>query len=197
MKLPIKGTDYEVEAIGDTARFIDDLINNGEYRLNTCLDVGANVGLFSIWANKFFKTIYAVEANPNTYSVLEQNIKNNNLTNVKIFNKAICGDNKMRRISNDQSDGGNRLVGDNEGVEVEGVTLAKFILDNEIEHIDLLKIDIEDGETEVFNSPDFLDIADRISLITGEHYNNIQSSLANAGFKLVERTDKHGFYAYR
>ena len=51
------------------------------------LDIGANVGAFSMFVSKFTKHVYAVE--PMLYKVLEQNIKLNNIKNITVLDNAL------------------------------------------------------------------------------------------------------------
>lgn len=48
------------------------------------VDIGANIGIFSLFAASLGSTVYAFEPNPETFSFLQKNIKENGLLN-KIF----------------------------------------------------------------------------------------------------------------
>lgn len=50
------------------------------------IDIGANIGFYSILFSKKFKQIYSFEPNKRNYLVLEKNIKRNNTKNINIFN---------------------------------------------------------------------------------------------------------------
>lgn len=68
---------------------------SGEYEAGydgsrlTIVDIGANIGSFSVWASSRWpgSTIHALEPNPQTFSFLQKNtIKH---TNIKLYNKAV------------------------------------------------------------------------------------------------------------
>ena len=95
--------------------------------------------------------------------------------------------------------GSNRLVtgeGSDKTEKVQVKTLATFMKDEGIDHIDILKIDIENGEDEVFTAPDFKDVASKISFIIGEHAGSVVSdALRKNGFSFFDYP--HGFTAER
>ena len=67
------------------------------------IDVGANMGLWTIQASKHFDHIYSFEPNPEIYPILLRNIKMNNINNVTLENIAIAdydGELKLNRYYN-------------------------------------------------------------------------------------------------
>ena len=56
---------------------------------------------------------------------------------------------------------------------------------------DILKIDVENNEDEIFKAPDFKDVAGKIDFIIGEHLKNLQGLFENYGFtaRVVEGTN--------
>ena len=50
------------------------------------IDIGANIGFYSISFSNKFEKIYSFEPNKRNFQVLKKNIKTNNLNNIKIFN---------------------------------------------------------------------------------------------------------------
>ena len=53
------------------------------------LDIGANIGYFSLLASDRFAEVHAIEASPNTARRLEENIVANGLTNVCVHQVAV------------------------------------------------------------------------------------------------------------
>lgn len=54
------------------------------------IDIGANIGLMSIYFNKVHdKPVFSFEANPSTYHILNQNILKNKINNISAFNLGI------------------------------------------------------------------------------------------------------------
>ena len=50
------------------------------------IDIGANIGFYSILLSGHFKKIYSFEPNQRNFQVLRKNINTNDLKNIKIFN---------------------------------------------------------------------------------------------------------------
>ena len=50
------------------------------------LDIGANIGFYSILSSDYFEKIYSYEPNERNFKVLKKNIENNKLKNIKILN---------------------------------------------------------------------------------------------------------------
>jgi FkbM family methyltransferase len=112
------------------------------------LDCGANIGVSVLYFKELFPqaVIMAFEPDPAVFKVLEQNIINNNLTQVNLINKAVWINDEALSFSSEGTDGGS-VYGNNNKIEVQAIRL-KDILEKE-PRIDLLKIDIEGAETDV------------------------------------------------
>lgn len=69
------------------------------------LDVGANIGYFTLLAASLSETgtVWSIEANPKVYAELQRNIEINSLKNVKSFN--IAAGNKKSVVKMDQKSG--------------------------------------------------------------------------------------------
>ena len=126
-------------------------------------DIGANIGLFTLLASKAMSgegTVYAFEPTKKTFDYLNKNIKLNRLDNIVTFQnafsdkveKVIMGppDNRANKsfadsfnqiIRVDEKDG--ILVNDN---LVTTTVLDQFIKEQNIDRVDVLKIDIEGAE---------------------------------------------------
>lgn len=145
--------------------FINELKNIGQISL---LDLGANVGGFIALLDSMnikLKKIVAVEYNPNTFYRLGVNISNNFNCEYHLLNKAVVG--YDRAISKNFTLGGtgdsiyeNNLSSDGTNKTIPGITFDKiynqYFADDEI--IDLLKIDIEGAEYEIFENVDYKQI---------------------------------------
>ncbi|MDR0268703.1 FkbM family methyltransferase [Paenibacillus sp.] len=124
----------------------------------TVVDIGANVGYFTVLASKMVGNsgkVFAYEASSKTAAILKDNLAINWTTeNVKVINKAIYSENKLIKFHSSERFIGNSSLHErpsDENVldtyttkEIEAVAL-----DNElknIDSIDLVKIDIEGGE---------------------------------------------------
>lgn len=127
---------------------------------NTIFDIGANTGVFALIAKSINPSakVYAFEPIARIYNKLEKNIQLNNFE-IKSFAVAISDkDGKADILDNPLLENEYSLSLSNEHnnksagqikVEIDIVTLDSFIEQNDIKHIDLLKIDVESHEGEV------------------------------------------------
>jgi len=154
------------------------------------LDIGANMGLSILYFAPYAKMVYGLEPSAAHYKALEANVKD--LTNVKIYPFGISSHTgKDLLISNGDGFIPESIYGDGKTrEEVEMVTLDKFMADEKIDHVDVMKIDTEGSEYEILTSKGFLNVADKIDFIIGEgHYLGnldprlIPLILAGAGFE--------------
>lgn len=170
------------------------------------IDCGANLGITSYYFSSRFETVYAIEPAKEHFDVLSYMIDYNELTNVKPFQFAISikdGQDKFYHYSNrtmhslygnlatsSSATGGLKKTGE------EDVTLKRldtFIQEQNITHVDLLKLDIEGVEFEILGSDSFGNVADKIDTIvcelhtySGRNPHQILDALKVRGFK-VER----------
>jgi len=135
---------YEVETLGFVASIIDDKV---------FFDVGANIGSYSLSLHRKAKQIYAFEASRNNINSLNENIKANKIDNIKTINKAVSSEDNISikvYLSPDASGNHsiyNKFTGKYEYVET--VALASFFKKNNMEEIDIIKIDVEGAEFDV------------------------------------------------
>ena len=132
----------------------------------TILDLGCNIGLFSLYASAFAKQIYAFEPSQESFDLASQNIKDNNLTNIKLFKKAISKDNGTAKFWHADNITMNSMMeivtiknnSEKTSEEVEKIRLDDFVKEEKIEHIHFMKMDIEGSEGEVIGSQSFENI---------------------------------------
>ena len=68
------------------------------------IDIGANIGFYSILSSSRFWQIYSFEPNERNFKVLKKNIENNELKNIKILNYGL-GENEEVLIGNSNTKG--------------------------------------------------------------------------------------------
>lgn len=144
---------------------LPDLLRRG----SVVVDLGANVGGFSRAAMKRFDCIcYAVEAVPELSASIPSSPR------LQVLNRAICD--RPRRVMlhvSHQSDASSLLEIAPDlvarAIEVEGTDIGSLAKELDLREIDLLKVDIEGAEIEMFDSmPD--DLLRRIRQITVEFH---------------------------
>ena len=119
------------------------------------LDIGANIGLMSVIASKHVGEtglVYAVEANPNTVSILQTNIELNGCKNIELLPVALSDERGTALLFEnwEVNRGGASLI--SQGSQEKGVEVKMERLDdlfNEDTKINLVKIDVEGFEPQV------------------------------------------------
>jgi len=135
--------------------------------LNTVIDIGANVGLFSLYMLKKHncKRIYAIEPTKKAFEQLSDVLKVE--SNASVHKLAVHNFNGKSKIKS--VDDNSTISGFVDGVhpynnhniteeEVDVVTLTSFINNNNLRRIDLIKIDIEGMEYDVIDSLSDVDL---------------------------------------
>lgn len=183
-------------------RFIDETFEKEIYTSVrpqlTIIDGGAYGGEFSFYCLPFAKKIYAFEPDPRPYDIFKQLIEEFELSDViELSDKALAGSNG-RRVFHNSGYGGSSIKGKDDAqgdgdIEVETITLANVIKDNKIEQVDILKVDMENSEGEVFEALDFSEVQGRIKMIIGEHLDGSKSTLESFGFNLTHDQENFVF----
>ena len=180
----INGQNIEIfhEEKNNVDRFYSEVILEKEYKSafedKTIVDIGANIGTFCLYAYPFAKVIYAIEPVTVNYNNLVKTIITNNLTKIKPFKVAISNSIGKRWIStpgpySDFMLGGGQ--GGHEPEEVDCTTLMQFVQSNNIDYIDVLKIDVEGEEFPIFKDPTMKELASKIGIIIGEIHDSVEN----------------------
>jgi len=160
------------------------------------IDIGANIGTITITSAIQIGnngTVYSIEAHPKIFEYLKGNIKQNNLTNVHLFNYAVG--NKVGNVffSNLSSDGQNKIIDNDQGTKVSLIKVDD--LNIEESNINLLKIDVEGYEKFAFLGSD--NILKKTSCVLFEavpkHYKNYNYTFTD----IYNILNSHNFKIYR
>ena len=146
------------------------------------VDIGANVGLFTLFMYPVCSKIYSVEPTPNHLNLLRNMKDTYNLDKCEVMPLAISNANgKIKFNTNSGNSTMNSLIGPNTynretltphqldsmsgydgSVEVDTMSLNSFLEHNNINHVDFMKLDIEGGEQQVIYAEDFSNAASKI-----------------------------------
>ncbi len=144
------------------------------------IDAGANLGLTSYYFSSRFDKVHAIEPATEHMDVLKYMLDYNKITNVIPHKFALSmidsPKEKFYHYSNKTMDSlyGNLAINNNTGLAQTGFEdvplkrLDTFMKENNIEHVNLLKMDVEGVEFEIFGSESFANVADKIDHIVGE-----------------------------
>jgi FkbM family methyltransferase len=125
------------------------------------VDVGANVGYYTLIAGHLVGEsgrVYAFEPDPESFSLLERNVRLNGLTNVVLEQKAASNEAGALRLYLAEKNRGDHRIFQIEGedrafVEVEAVALDDYFGDR-ANRIDFVKIDTQGAEMMVLQGMD-------------------------------------------
>ena len=154
---------YFVQSLSNGKVFEQDVIENESMpyiiKANTILDIGAHIGCHTVMYSKLNSNanIYCFEPQRMLFSLLDMNLKENDVKNATILNNAVGNEIKRIRMSNYISDGPNNdqpikydaydqnlggLSLGNDGEEVSMITIDCLNLTE----CDFIKIDVEGSE---------------------------------------------------
>ena len=145
----------------DIPTFIEIFID-GEYNFNipftpkVIIDGGANIGLSTLFfKNKFpGSRIICIEPDVKNFEMLQENV--GHFEDVTLINGALWHSKSMVSVSDKYNMGDWGMVteeinGGGPEESVETITIDELCEQNNIEHIDILKLDIETAEKELFS----------------------------------------------
>lgn len=159
---------------------------------STILDLGANIGTFSVYASiAGAKKIHAYEPNTEAYDLLCKNIELNNLLNIVIpHKKAISSISYTQVKFPAEASPQNKIIEGDECEEYElvnTINLKDIVGENNLDIVDLLKLDCQGIEYDIINNID-LETISRICSIKMEYHNakedKIITKLESLGFNL-------------
>ena len=115
--------------------------------IHTMLDVGAHIGLVSLYVRSRFPrvTIVAVEPDVGNLALLERNLAS---SRALIIRGALWS--RDQRVTFASATPTSGRITDGEGIHVQGYTMASLIARSGFSTVDLLKIDVEGAERHLF-----------------------------------------------
>jgi FkbM family methyltransferase len=135
------------------------------YQVHVIVDCGANIGLTSLWFAAHYPNarIYSVEPDAQNFELLCLNT--NAEPRITAIRAAVVGrSRRSAQLTSGMEAWRYRLVENcegteqnGEGTEVPAVTIEQILQEYKLTHIDLLKMDIEGAEGNVFRNGSFLD----------------------------------------
>ena len=177
--------------------FFSDYLKLGD----TVIDIGANIGTITLESAVKVSSkgkVYSIEPNKKIFKFLAENIKLNNLQNVKIFNVALGEKNDSVFFSSKRSDDLNSVSITEQGEEISLCKLDDLSINES--KINLMKIDVLGYEKFVFGgAKKILKMTECIHLPIipsdceryGYDFNDIFEMLRNLGFQLFTFSEKN------
>lgn len=135
-----------------------EFLRRHEFGDGAIIDVGANLGLFSLVVRDRFpnRRIIAFEPAPSTFAALSKNIARNSATNVECHQLAVAdhdGTSSFVVLEHARANSAIGVAGflpGAESIQIGCTTLDRFVSVAKLEQIGLLKVDVEGFEISVF-----------------------------------------------
>ena len=183
------------------------------------MDIGANIGLFTLYAYSYSKKIYSIEPADDHFETLTKFIEFNKLDKVVPIKKAISNKNgqadfyycrnttmhcldpfvKKFNVENEKAyglDHKETTVG-----KVETITLDSLFKEQKIDYVDFMKFDVEGEEAKILAHSSFDLVASKIKMMIVEFHswNNsnrdiIKASITDRGFEIKKLSDEPLLY---
>ena len=156
----------------------------------TILDVGGNIGWTAQYFAGYAKNVYVVEPAKEHCEVIQQLIDYNEYKNIHLIKAAVSnkpGTLTLNHNTNKTMFSLSEAVADKSlsTEEVEVKTLSQILAENNIEHVDLLKLDPEGEEANILCGEDFRSVADKFDCVIFEYH-----SWANRNIDQIRTTMK-------
>lgn len=140
-------------------RFYQPLL--GDANNYVILDIGANIGLFSLYAKDSAARIVAVEPTPKTFNMLKKLTAGE--SKIEPVAVALSGHNGTVDFYINDNPTINSLVNEvGEKVTVEARTIATLLEEHKLDYVDFVKCDIEGGEMFAITNETIAEVSDRI-----------------------------------
>ncbi len=177
----------------------------------TAIDIGANIGYFSLLFARLVGVngqVISFEPEPSNFKFLEKNIASNDFTCIEAYNlalsdKATTMDLYVGEISQTTSSfiRENILYEDNvDRISIKTVELDEFLKEKDIAHVDFIKIDVQGVEEAVFHGAEKLLKSPGLSIMmefwpyglqkAGTDVSNFLSTIEQFGFSFYVLDDK-------
>lgn len=172
------------------------------------LDLGCNIGLWSIYASKYASKIYSFEPAEETFKLATANLAEEDaFKKVELFQMAVSnedGEASFFRNTNSTMNSMKEAVSNQPEAttKVPTIRLDTFVKDQGITHIDFAKIDVEGSEDVLFASEGFEKIVPILDAFVYEHHSWSNSSaeqinrhLEDLGYKMTLIPSEATIYA--
>ena len=124
------------------------------YEIENVLDCGANVGMTTLWFNKYLepKKIISIEPDKVNYNFLLKNTQD--FANIISIQAGVWKKNTKLNIEDVSKSNLGFIVKENLNGNIDAITIKQLCAKYKVDSISLLKLDIEGSEKEVFESLD-------------------------------------------
>jgi len=193
---------YEKNTVFQLKKLIEKTTYNGKV---TCIDVGANIGFYSLTVASIFRdkecSVHAFEPNSYTYSLLKENVLENQKNNIILNQIGLADRNDSFTLSYYDGNLGaaniySKISNNFKTQTIKTTTLDEYCNRNGIESTEIIKVDIEGGELDFFRGASNIISKSKKCILIVEI---IEEHCQRAGYSadnLFDHIIKLGFDAY-
>lgn len=169
------------------------------------VDIGANIGLFTLYASSAAKQIICVEPTPDHFELLKFNTKD--MSNVKIIEAAVTDvPQSITFYLNDTNSTMNSFeYKTGKSITVSGMTMDQILYN--VDHVDFIKFDIEGGEVKALTKDQINSVSNKVkswfieahetqTASIGQNRMILESRFKDCGYN-VERVGVDGLYVWK
>ncbi|HRH49273.1 MAG TPA: FkbM family methyltransferase [Panacibacter sp.] len=163
----------------------------------TIIDAGANIGLASIYFSLLFPkaTIISIEPEESNFVLLKENTKA--YPNIECIKAGIWHKNEPIYITNPETLAAGFMVekdsNKNDVVMLNGITINSILELKKWSSIDILKMDIEGAEKEVFSAIDIYWLS-KVKLLIIELHDRYKEGTTKALFKAIDQFEYKAYF---
>ena len=179
--ITLGGSEFSICGVSDDDPYFSSIRNDMENEFQilcqkfiksdyTALDIGANIGIKSLFLSRLLKggRVIAFEANPVVANVLANNIRENHADNVTIKVCAIGENNGLSKFEGESAYG--HLSSNESGIDVSVLTLDTALREVGVTNFDFIKVDVEGNEFQIIRSS--MDIVDKNEALVMFEFNS-------------------------
>ncbi len=186
--------DEDIFVIKSVFQYQEYLLPIENFQPKLILDCGGNIGCSAVYfANKYPDAkIYSVEPESNHFKLLKFNTCL--YENIHVINSALWDKETFIKIEDKGwGDLGWMTFETNEEdtAACKTVTISKLLRDSGFDEIDLLKMDIEGAEKEVFGAADVDDWLSKVKVLTIELHDRMKKGCSYEFFKAISKYHWH------
>ncbi len=152
------------------------------------IDGGANIGLFSLQMRNIFPDakIFSIEPDIENFAQLDKNLAG--YSDVVTINAGLWSKNTLLKITNPGQEKWEIIVAeDNINGNIKAISIDQLMKEYNIPYIDILKLDIETSEKEIFSSDCSLWLP-KVRMMVIELHDFMESGCAKEFFTTILRT---------
>ena len=161
-----------------------------DFQPKVIIDCGSNIGCSTIFFANIYPDaqVYAIEPDKNNFKFLQYNTIF--YDNIHVINSAVWDKEAFARLEDtEMGEAGYMTVetGEDDEKAFKTTTLSKIVAENGIDQIDLIKIDIEGSEKEVFGAPDVDEWLSKVKVLAIVIHDELRAGASYEFFKAISK----------